>query len=436
VYGWTSGGTGELIPGLAEVPWAGRTAYVCFDFDPKPESQANVAGAAFRLAAALKKAGAGRVRFVLLPPGPAKVGVDDFVVARGAEAYLNLVKVARPYLPGQIHDSCSSLYRENTEHEFPAPVLSSQLKAPAGEKSLLAGCLSPGMVTLLAGLWKAGKTTWLSVLLKAMEKGGLFCGLAAEPCRVLYVTEEDERLWVGRRDRLGIGDHVAWQVRPFLGKPTWAEWYALLAHVAERAEEHGAGLVVFDTLSNLWPVLNENDQGEVQRALMPIHRHLTPKGLAVLLGHHLRKADGQEATGSRGSGALTSFVDTILELRRHAPAEKADRRRVLTGYSRLEGAPQDLVIELSADGLSYEPLGDRQEVQRKSLREVLPGLLPRKAPGTTAAALLRSSMPLAVLKVTERALRAELRRGAAEGLWNEAGTGKKKSPFTYWQAGA
>jgi hypothetical protein len=88
-------------------------------------------------------------------------------------------------------------------------------------------------------------------------------------------------------------------------------------------------MVVFDTLSNLWPVKNENDASEVQAALMPL-RALTTSGRSLFAVHHLTKAGGAEATASRGSGALAAFVDVILELRRLDPNDPTNRQRVVS----------------------------------------------------------------------------------------------------------
>jgi putative DNA primase/helicase len=94
-------GTDQLIDDLAAVPWAGRTVFIVFDHDEKPSTrqEANVARA--RLARALRAKGAGEARNVVLPPGPegAKLGVDDFLVAHGAEAFWALVEQAIPIIP-------------------------------------------------------------------------------------------------------------------------------------------------------------------------------------------------------------------------------------------------------------------------------------------------------------------------------------------------
>jgi hypothetical protein len=206
------------------------------------------------------------------------------------------------------------------------------------------------------------------------------------------------------------------------------EWAAFLAHVLQRAAEFGPGLIVFDTLTNLWPVRSENDAGEVSASLMPLHR-ITNAGGAVLLVHHLRKGDGKEATGSRGSGALPSTVDTILELRRFDPDSKSDRRRVLTGYGRSEDTPEELVIGLAADGSGYTAKGSREEVAASGLKDAILNVLPHEKPGLTADEI-RKALPEAVRARYKELLKELHRQVGAE--WRREGEGKKGSPYTFW----
>jgi putative DNA primase/helicase len=97
VWCWKKKGTDDLIDDLAAVPWAGRPVYVVFDYDRKPDTRLQTAEAARRLAGALRKVGAREVGAVDLPPGPdgSKQGVDDFLVAKGAEPFRELVGQAR-----------------------------------------------------------------------------------------------------------------------------------------------------------------------------------------------------------------------------------------------------------------------------------------------------------------------------------------------------
>jgi hypothetical protein len=289
------------------------------------------------------------------------------------------------------------------------------------------GYLARGAITLLSSIWKVGKTTLLSHLLKSMERGGHFCGKDVAAAKVLYVTEESEGRWAKRRDELGLADHCTFLVRPFMGRPDPPAWYEFLAWVADYQREQPADLIVFDTLPALWPVRDENDAAHVQAAVAPLHR-LTGQA-ALLLTHHLRKGDGQEGTASRGSGALLGFVDCILELRRFDAGNRQDRRRMLSGYSRDEETPAELVLELT-DGDGYCAHGDRDQVNTLALRTMIARTLPNESPGWTWEEL-REHWPDDPAPRKQRLLDA-LAAGADSGEWHREGKGVKGAPFRFW----
>ena len=214
---------------------------------------------------------------------------------------------------------------ESDKPRFPQPKPWTELTAAPIADWYWHGYLAKGEFTLLSALWKCGKTTLLSLLVKAMLHGGTFAGRTVTPCRVLYVSEESETRWTIRRDKHGATPNVRFQCRPFKGRPNWLDWQLLIKHLTRCVKDGGAQVVVFDTLSNLWPVIHEKDAGEVTTALMELYA--LSDHAAVLCVHHFRKAGGAEATGSRGSGALTSFVDTIVEMTRANPKDANDRKR-------------------------------------------------------------------------------------------------------------
>lgn len=316
-------------------------------------------------------------------------------------------------------------------NSFPDPIPASALQRVSVDRQWIwDGCIARGGITLFSALWKAGKTTLLSHLLKALEADGSFCGRAVHQSRVLYFTEESETRWAERRDTLDLGDHIQFVVRPFLMKPKFDTWLGFLDHYVKSEAAQNADLIVLDTLSNLWPVKDENDAAQVQGALMPLHR-LTDRS-AVLLVHHMRKGDGGEATGTRGSGALPAFVDTILELRRYDASSRGDRRRVLTGYGRWDETPEEIVIELTADGTGYQAHGDKKAEAARELRHTLLEVLPCIPPGIDTDEIIEA-WPSETRPRKQRLL-AELRRGA-EGAppdWQRSGNGKRGNPFRYW----
>jgi hypothetical protein len=317
------------------------------------------------------------------------------------------------------------------KQDFPAPIPASNLlreETQAG--GIWEGMITPGGITLLSALWKCGKTTLLAHLVKRRQYGGTLCGLSVSQGGVLYVTEERQGRWAARRDQLEIGDHAHFLIRPFASKPTRDRWLLFLLYVKQIVLQGSFDLIVLDTLANLWPVRDENDAAEVQAALMPLHGIAGETGAALLLVHHLRKGDGEEATGTRGSGALAAFVDTILELRRFNPKNRKDRRRVLTGYSRLEGTPDELVIELEEDGSDYTSQGDREHAVHLELCESIKERLPAKPPGVTLEEL-REQWPDEP-KPSQRTLGNELPKGIKAGLWARSGEGVKGDPYRYF----
>ncbi len=300
-------------------------------------------------------------------------------------------------------------------------------KADRSTAWLWHGYLARGGITMLSALWKAGKTTLLAHLLKSLEAEGSFCGLGVSASRVLYVTEEHEHLWADRRDRVGLKDHVEFLVRPFSMKPRMEEWVAFLVYLQGVCRERAYDLVVFDTISNLWPVKDENDAAKVQEALMPLHH--VAENAAFALVHHLRKGDGKEATASRGSGALPAFVDIIVELRRYEASNRQDCRRVLSSYGRFTETPDELVVELTKEG--YVAHGDRATLSWREIKDTLASIMPVAPPGLTYDQLM-DAWPNPERPRRQKVLDA-LREGAEEGLWVYSGAGMKGDPYLYYR---
>lgn len=230
---------------------------------------------------------------------------------------------------------------------------SSELTAPPkADEWIWKGYLPRAGITLLSALWKAGKTTLLAHLLRALGSEGEFLGLPIKASKVLYVSEEGEAHWVRRRDDLKFGDHAGFYLQPFASKPDALTWIAFIGSLRDDVLAHKFDLIVFDTLAKLWPVVEENDAGSVDAALMPLWE-LTKAGAGVLMIHHLRKSGGQDYTASRGSGALSAFPDILIELTRFEAGNGRDRKRVLKAKGRYDETPDELVIELTADGYRH-----------------------------------------------------------------------------------
>lgn len=322
-------------------------------------------------------------------------------------------------------------------HSIPAPIEGGRARNESGfvpitelgpiEQTdwVMDGYIARGHITLLSAAPKIGKTTFTSHLLRDLQRGtGLVQSALGAP--VLVISEETATLWKRRREALGLCELNRIWIRPFLTRSTPAQWEDLVAQVALDVRRTAAGLVVFDTLANLWWVRNENDSSEVGSAVMPL-RAVSDAGAALLLIHHTRKSDGSEGTASRGSSALPGMVDIVAEMRRTHPQNLMDPRRTITSYSRFHETEIEGVFELGPDGHRF--LGDKSAVAREQRLETLRGILKASAePLTTEQVLER--WPTA-LKPSESAIRDDLKDGAGRGEWNQTGKGRKGSPHRY-----
>jgi hypothetical protein len=276
---------------------------------------------------------------------------------------------------------------------------------------------------------KAGKSTFIGHLLKAIQAGDMFVGRATQRCRTLIVSEESEGLWIRRRDNLELDDSVHVMSRPLLAKPDFSTWAEFVAFIAEQADRLQCDLVVIDTTSAFAPWRSENDAAEVQGTLTPLNR-LTTAGRAVLLVHHIGKADQSEGRAARGSTALAGAVDIILELRRYRGEDPDDRRRVISGLGRFDEIPTEIVIELAEDGSGYTAQGDRKAMAAAELETAILDALPAE-PGATANDL-HAFLPTDVRPQRSR-LAGILMAGATAGKWVMHGTGHRNNPRRFFR---
>jgi hypothetical protein len=333
---------------------------------------------------------------------------------------------------GQAAQSSAPEQPQEKEVELlPVVPISKLDRIPPERKWLLEGYLARGRITMLSALFKAGKTTWLAYLLLAMETEGRFIGQWVRPCKVLVITEEHPDEWAERRDLLGLKDHIDVLVRPAMYKMSAGEWLVFLNKLKATQQRNQYDLIVIDPISNLWPVKDENNAAEVQAALMPLHQVLGDA--AMLLLHHLRKAEGQEGTQSRGSGAIAAFIDLLVELRRFSPKDLSDRRRVLTATGRFRETPVELVVTLGEDG--YATHGSRSDVRQNDLAAVIRPALPEAAPGATAEELLERLPESCDLGKSK--LYAALNKGyeATNRRWERSGGGVRGDPFRFYRSG-
>jgi hypothetical protein len=292
------------------------------------------------------------------------------------------------------------------------------------------GYLAPGNVTLLTSRWKSGKTTLLSILLARRVPGGVLADRPLAAGRSAVVSEESHEHWEARRRRLGFGNHAGFLCRPFPGKPSAAQWQALIDRLALSGARDGVDLTVTDSLSWFLPGRTENQAALMLEALAPLH-HLTQSGMAVLLLHHPRKGEVPEGEAARGSGALSSFADILIEMGYRGSADRDGRRRVLRGFSRYDETPRELVIELNAEGTDYAAVGDVLEGEFKDnwarLKAALVGAPKKLTRREIVGRWIDDGSPPA-----ETSLRRWLHEAITRGLLRCEGEGTPESPLRYW----
>jgi hypothetical protein len=289
------------------------------------------------------------------------------------------------------------------------------------------GVLAPGRLTLLTSLWKAGKTTLLAHLLARRRQGGEFLGLAVTPGVSLVVSEEPRDLWPERCRRLRLGQEFGVLTRPFTGRPTFAQLEQLTADLIGLKAERQLDLVVFDSLAQFLPGGNENSAEVMANALAPF-RTLAEADLAVGLLHHPSKGEPALGQAARGSGALLASVDIFLEMR-HPGGNPFTRRRKLCAWSRYEETPRQMLIELSADGLTYERLADTSDDFHTNWDTVALVLAGAAAPLTRQE--IRAAWPAGVPKPHDTTLWRWLDRAVNLGLAQRVGEGTKTHPYRF-----
>jgi AAA domain len=305
----------------------------------------------------------------------------------------------------------------DTPLRLPEGVWAAELEAAAREKMawLWHGYLAPGSVTLLTSRWKAGKTTLLSVLLARRVTGGVLADRPLTAGRTAVVSEESRQQWHLRRGRLDFGNHTWFLCCPFPARPLPAQWLALIDRLAELRRRDGVDLVVIDSLARFLPGRTENHAALMLEALAPLQR-LTERDMAVLLLHHPKKGGAAEGQAARGSGALSSFADVLIEMDCRTARAGDDRRRVLRGFSRYDETPRELVIELNAAGTDYAALGDARQDEFQASWSRL------------EAALMGATGKLTRREIAARWLGEAVRRG----LVRCEGAGSRESPLRYW----
>jgi hypothetical protein len=310
------------------------------------------------------------------------------------------------------------------------------LLAPAatGVDWIWQGYLARGRVTLLTSRWKAGKTTLVSILLARLAEGGQLAGLPVAKSSAAIVSEEGLENWRRRCGHLALRGKVAFLCRPFAAAPTQEAWQALVDHLARLGQEEGIELVVIDSLAQFLPGPIDKSSWAILDALRPLER-LTAAGQAVLLVHHPRKRPSPDGQSARGTAALSTSVDVLIEMKLPPSSQPQDRRRRLLAWSRYEATPRERVIELAPDGRDYRLAElDTNDDQAAECWFVIERLLSSPPRQLTRAQLL-ALWPREVPAPPPNRLWRLLTRAVKLGTLAQEGTGRRNDPLRYFLPG-
>ncbi len=166
--------------------------------------------------------------------------------------------------------------------------------------------------------------------------------------------------------------------------------------------------------------------------LLPL-QDLTAAGLCLLICHHPRKGRVQYGQAARGSGALPSLVDVLIEMKWHS-SDGDDRRRWLRTFSRHEETPRTLLVELTAEGNDYLTHDIHHDEVAVQAGDVLFLVLEDATDRLTQRQILEQ-WPEDFPRPDQSTIARALKQGMAAGRILQKGTGRKNDPFLYWLAG-
>lgn len=315
----------------------------------------------------------------------------------------------------------------------PVPLDEIVCSVPPNIDWLWHGYLAARNITMLTSQWKCGKTTLLACLLARLATGGTLAGQAVRPGRAIVISEEAPELWAERRRQLGPMPNVELLCRPFRGRPSLDQWHALIESLVLRCQSGRLDLVVIDPLATFLPARTENNASVILDTLLPLQSILA-EGAAVLVLHHPRKGEPPPGHTARGSGALTSCVDVLLEMTWYGRPDAGDRRRILRGFSRHPATPLQQVIERTADGTDYRSHGDLNDDDFGRGWPVLRGVL-EDAPGKLTRREILDLWPEDHPRPDATTLWRWLDRALLDHRVQQSGRGRCGDPYRYWIPG-
>lgn len=298
---------------------------------------------------------------------------------------------------------------------------------------LARGIVAEGAVTIIAGHPKvAGKSTFVYGMIAALARGDCeYAGFATpKQTRAVVLSEESAPTIHEKRGRFGDLKCVGLtREDAFPPKPL----RIVVEAAVKEAKQIGATLLVVDPW-NTWANFSadgEKDADATRLALQPL-LWASSQGMAVVIIHHFRKADGEDGTAARGSSAFFGAVDVLVEMRPFGNGKDASagpsKARILTTRSRFEETPAEVIIEL--DGAKYVRVGSATEQRVRALEGRVVELLATKGGWETFDEVADE------LSAKHPELRVAINALVARGAIRRLGAGVKGSGFRYGAATA
>jgi hypothetical protein len=370
------------------------------------------------------------IKVINLPGLPPKGDVVDWLGSGGTAEELNELTANTPeFTPAP---ALSATYHATSTLPF---ITAAELAAstPENIEWVARPWVAAGAVTMVIGKVKAaGKTTLLTLMAKAAIKGEPFMGEPTKKTHVVYLCEQPTVSFKQalKRAQLLNSNQITILFRKDVIGRSWPE---VVKETIDQCKRLGAFLLIVDTLSPFAGLsgTSENEAGRALEVLEPL-QEATAAGIGVAIAQHERKAGGDVEESGRGSTAFAGYVDVLLSLSRPKGHTRSNLR-VLKSLSRFDETPEELLIELTADGYIQRGAvrGIAEEDARAAILEAVPKVRSKALTleeivvsahisRATAQRATEHLVEMADLRVTGKGTKGNPRRYWAENLDDEA----------------
>lgn len=276
------------------------------------------------------------------------------------------------------------------------------------------GLIPVGGTAVFAGRPKSGKTTTALELALCVVRGTSWLGRSTQRGAVLYVALEGaEGYW--RAKLCGLGVTQDDELYVCVGRAP----DAAIAWLRDAIEQHGAALVIVDTMQRLLRVKDGNDYATGSNATDAIIELARMTRAALLMVHHSGKRSREAIVDEvMGSTAWAAAVDTVIVLRRHG------EQRTIVSEQRCGTPIDETVLTLDESG-HVVAAGSKTESDTRVVREAIVAFLhdqpePIDERGVDAGVEGRTFIK-----------RRVLRELVGEGVVDRTGPGRKGNPYLY-----